>query len=383
MNLRTLPSRLPSALVSVVGIAGVVAVVVAVLSIGAGFRAALALSGRDDVAMVLRGGSADELSSGLGLSAVRFIEDAPVVSRRNGQPEASPELYVIINLPMRGAGTDANVPLRGVGPNAFSIRRDFRIVEGRNFRPGTNEIIVGRGAASQFRGVPVGAELRLGNNRWRVVGRFSDGGSVSESELWTDAVVLQGAYNRGTSYQSVRLRLPSPTAMADLRVQLEADPRFNLSVRSEREFLESQSSVLVGIINTIGLLIAVLMGAGAVFAALNTMYSAVAARSREIALLRALGFGALPVVVSVLAESMLLGLAGGVAGGAAAYLGFNGFQASTMNWQSFSQITFAFTVTPALLAAGVMYALALGLVGGLLPGIRAGRQPVTQGLREL
>lgn len=383
MNLRTIGGRLPAAMVSVVGIAGVVGVLVVVLSISEGFRAALALSGRDDVAIVLRGGSTDELASGVPLEAVRFVEDAPAIVRREGKPEVSPELYVIIDLPMRRTGSTANVPLRGVGSGAAAIRGHFRLVEGRYFTPGTNEVIVGNGAASQFRGVEVGDELHFGNTRWRVVGRFTDQASVSESELWTDAIVLQGAYNRGTSYQSVRVRLPTPAAMEDLKRHLGSDPRFDLSVRSEREFLEGQSSVLVGVINTIGTLIAVLMGTAAVFAALNTMYSAVSARSREIALLRALGFGAVPVVVSVLVESLLLGLAGGVLGGAAAYAGFNGFQASTLNFQSFSQVSFAFTVTPGLLAAGLLYALALGLVGGLLPGVRAARQSVTQGLREL
>jgi len=383
MNLRSLPTRLAPAAVSVVGIGGVVAVLVAALSISEGFRAAMALSGRDDVGIVLRGGSADELSSGLSLEAVKYVADAPGVVHGPDGPLASPELYVIVDVPMKSTGTKANVPLRGVGPNAFGIRRAFRIAEGRPFRRGMNEVIVGRGAASQFAGLEVGQVVMFGRTPWTVTGIFEDGGSVSESEIWTDATVLQGAYNRGNSYQSVRVRLPGPNQTTALERHLAADPRFVMAVRTERRFLASQSSVLITSVRTIGTLIAIVMGIGAVFAALNTMYAAVAARTREIATLRALGFGAAPVVTSVLAEALLLGLLGGVVGGALAYAAFNGYQASTLNFQSFSQITFAFTVTPALLLTGLAYALALSLVGGLLPGIRAARLPVTQGLRGL
>ena len=383
MNLRSVPGRLGTAAVAVIGIGGVVAVLVAALSITEGFRAAMSLSGRDDVGVVLRGGSADELSSGLSLEAVRHALDAPGIVRGPQGPLASPELYVIVDLPMRSTGTKANVPLRGVGPNAFPIRRAFRIVEGRPFRRGMNEVIAGRGAAAQFAGLGVGQVVWFGGTPWTVTGLFEDGGSVSESEVWTDATVLQGAYKRGTSFQSIRVRLPGPGRTEALARHLEADPRFTMTVRTERTFLESQSKVLITVVRTVGVLIAVVMGIGAVFAALNTMYAAVAARTREIATLRALGFGAAAVVTSVLAEAMLLGLLGGLLGGLLAYVGFNGFQASTLNLQSFSQITFAFTVTPALIGLGVLYALLLGLVGGLLPGLRAARQPVTQGLREL
>lgn len=383
MNLRSVPDRLGTAAVAVVGIGGVVAVLVAALSITEGFRAAMSLSGREDVGIVLRGGSSDELSSGLGLDAVKFVMDAPSIVQGPDGPLASPELYVIVDVPMRSTGTKANVPLRGVGPNAFGIRQAFRIVEGRPFRRGMNEVIAGRGAASQFAGLSVGRVVDFGGSPWTVTGIFEDGGSVSESEIWTDATVLQGAYKRGTSFQSVRVRLPGPGQTADLARHLDSDPRFNMTVRTERKFLESQSSMLITIVRTVGVLIAVVMGVGAVFAALNTMYAAVAARTREIATLRALGFGAAAVVTSVLVEAMLLGLLGGILGGVLAYFGFNGFQASTLNFQSFSQITFAFTVTPGLMGLGILYALFLGLVGGLLPGLRAARLPVTQGLREL
>lgn len=383
LNLASLPSRLGAATVAVVGIGGVVAVMVAVLSISEGFRAAMELSGRDDVGIVLRGGSSDELSSGLAYDGVRHALDAPGIVNGPDGPLASPELYVIVDVPMRGSGSKANVPLRGVGANAFGIRRDFAMVAGSPFRRGLNEVIVGQGAASQFDGLAIGDVVRFGRTPWTVTGIFSDGGSVSESEIWTDATVLQGAYNRGTSFQSVRVRLPGPGQTEAIARHLQADPRFNMTIRTEREFLKGQSGVLIAIVETLGLMIAALMGVGAVFAALNTMYAAVAARTREIATLRALGFGAMPVVASVLAEALLLGLLGGLLGGVLAYFAFNGFQASTLNFQSFSQVTFAFSVTPALMAAGVAYALLLGLAGGLLPGIRAARMPVTLALREL
>jgi putative ABC transport system permease protein len=383
MNFRSVPQRLGTATVAVVGIGGVVAVLVAALSMSEGFRAAMALSGSDDVGIVLRGGSADELSSGLSLDAVKYVMDAPSIVQGPNGPLVSPELYVIVDVPMRSTGTQANVPFRGVGPNAPRIRHAFRIIEGRPFERGMNEVIVGRGAALQFGGLQVGRTVSFGGSPWLVTGIFEDGGSVSESEIWTDAMVLQGAYNRGTSYQSVRVRLPGPGQMASLARHLKGDPRFNMTVRTEKEFLAGQSRVLIAIVQTVGILISVAMGVGAVFAALNTMYAAVASRTREIATLRALGFGAAAVVASVLAEAMLLGLLGGILGSILAYFSFNGFRASTLNFQSFSQITFAFTVTPALMLAGIAYALLLGLIGGLLPGLRAARMPVIQGLREL
>jgi putative ABC transport system permease protein len=383
MNFRSVPQRLGTAAVAVVGIGGVVAVLVAALSMSEGFRAAMALSGSDDVGIVLRGGSADELSSGLSLDAVKYVMDAPSIVQGPDGPLASPELYVIVDVPMRSTGTQANVPFRGVGPNASRIRHAFRIIAGRPFERGMNEVIVGRGAAAQFGGLEVGRTVSFGGTPWLVTGIFEDGGSVSESEIWTDAVVLQGAYNRGTSYQSVRVRLPGPGQLAGLQRHLKGDPRFNMTVRTEKEFLAGQSRVLIAIVQTVGIMISIAMGVGAVFAALNTMYAAVASRTREIATLRALGFGAAAVVASVLAEAMLLGLFGGVLGSILAYVSFNGFRASTLNFQSFSQITFAFAVTPPLMLAGIGYALLLGLIGGLLPGLRAARLPVIQGLREL
>jgi putative ABC transport system permease protein len=284
---------------------------------------------------------------------------------------------------MRSTGTEANVPFRGVTSRAAEVREDFRIVAGRMFHPGRNEVIVGRGAFAQFGNVDLGRTVVWGSQAWQVVGVFEAGGSISESEVWADLTVLQGVYRRGNSVQIVRVSLESPDSIAKVSGWLEADPRLDATVRSERDFYADQSRILVTMVRYVGTTIAVLMGIGAVFAALNTMYSAVSSRTREIATLRALGFGAAPVVTSVLLESVALGLIGGVLGGAIVYLGLNGYQASTLNWASFSQVTFAFTVTPALLVTGLVYSLILGLAGGLLPALRAARLPVTTGLREL
>ncbi|HEY4367575.1 MAG TPA: FtsX-like permease family protein [Steroidobacteraceae bacterium] len=383
MNLRNMSQRLATSVVALVGIAGVVMVLIGVLSIREGFRAVLELSGADDVAIVLRNGATDEMGSGLGQPQTRIIADAKDVAHDAQGAIASPELYVIVDVPLRSTGTAANVPFRGVGPQAAKLRQNFRIVEGRNFTPGTFEIIVGRGASLQFAGLTVGNRLRWGTTDWTVAGIFEDRGSVAESEIWTDASVLQGAYNRGNSYQSTRVKLTSAGALQSFKDALTTDPRLNVRIFTEKQYYEEQSRILITLVSTIGATIAILMGLGAVFAALNTMYSAVSARTREIATLRALGFGPAPVVCSVLAEALLIGVVGGAIGMAISYFAFNGLRASTMNFASFSQITFAFRVTPPLLLQGLVYALALGLLGGLLPSIRAARLPITTGLREL
>ena len=381
MNLRSLPARWGPALVAVIGIGGVVLVLTATLAIGQGFRTALDYAGSDDVAVIVRAGSSGELSSTLLAGEANVIVDAPGIGRDAHGPIASAEAYVLVDLPMVGSGTAANVPFRGVGPRAGAVRDHFRIVAGRMFTPGLYEVIVGRGAAGQFRGLKLGDEVRFGSLRWHIVGIFEDGGSVTESEVWTDVHVLQATYRRGGSVQSVRVRLTGPDSVARIATALKGDARVNVGVSTERAFYSEQSRTLVVLVTTLGSLISVMMGIGAVFGALNTMYSAVAARTREIATLRALGFGALPVVASVLAEALLLGLLGGALGGIVAYVAFNGYRASTLNFQTFSQLTFAFSVTPRVLATGVLYALGLGFVGGLLPGIRAARMSVTAGLR--
>lgn len=383
LNVRSMSERATSSIVALVGIAGVVTVLIGVLSINEGFRAVLDLSGAEDVAIVLRGGATEEMGSSLEQEQTRIIADAPNVARDPTGPIASPELYVIVDAPLRGAGTPANVPMRGVGPRASQLRQQFQITQGRMFTPGTFEIIVGQGAQRQFAGLDVGNKLRWGTTEWTVTGVFKDRGSVAESEVWTDAMVLQGAYNRGSTYQSTRVKLTSAGALAAFKDALTKDPRLNVRVFTEKAYYEEQSRTLTTLVKSVGTAIAVLMGLGAIFAALNTMYSAVSSRTREIATLRALGFGSGPVVVSVLTEALLIGLIGGLAGMALSYFAFNGLRASTINFSSFSQITFAFTVTPALLVQGLIYALGLGLIGGLLPSVRAARLPITTGLREL
>lgn len=383
VNLRTLGQRRGSALSTIVGVACVVAVFVVVLSIGEGFRATMAATGSPDSALVLRGGSDSEMMSGLLVDATRIIADAPGVARAAAGPQASAELFVVIDLPKRSTGTDANVPLRGVQPAGFAVRKDFKIISGRNFEPGKNEIIVGRGAAEQFAGLALGDTHRWGENQWTVVGVFSDGGSLSESEIWCDARVLQPAYRRGNTFQSVHAKLESPAAFTPFKDALTADPRLDVKVVREDEYYAGQSQALTTLVRILGGFITVLMALGAIFGALNTMYNAVASRTREIATLRALGFGRNPVVLSILAESLVIAVIGAAIGGAVAYFGFNGFQTSTLNWQSFSQVAFAFKVTPTLLVVGTVIALAIGLIGGLLPAIRAARLPVATALREL
>lgn len=383
MNLRNIRERKTSSFVAIIGIAGVVAILVGVLSMREGFRAALDLSGSKDVAIVMRSGANSEMSSGLGLEQTRLITDAKAVAHKDGKAIASPELYVIVDVPTRSNGTAANVPFRGVGPMAADLRQHFKIIAGRMFTPGKFEVVVGRGAASQFAGLEVGKRVHWGTTDWDVVGEFEDAGGVSESEIWTDASVLQGAYNRGTSYQSVRVKLTSPSALRSLKDELTTNPQLNVRVLSESDYYSEQSRALSVMVTSVGYAVAILMGLGAIFSALNTMYSAVSARTREIATLRALGFGRLSVIVSVLSESMTLGLIGGVLGCVIAYIGFNGIRASTLNFASFSQITFAFNVTPALLKNGLIYALLLAFIGGVMPGIRASRMPIVSGLREL
>jgi len=305
------------------------------------------------------------------------------VARTPEGPLASPELFVIINLPRRSSGSDVNVPLRGVEAAAFRVHGQVRLVEGRAFEPGKNEVIVGVGAAREFAGLEVGGSLRVGHHDWPVVGVFSADGGTAESEIWTDAPVLQAAYNRGDSFQSVYVRLDSPDTFTTFKDAVTTDPRLGAKVMSLSEYYASQSTAVTKLITTLGYIIASLMAVGAVFGALNTMYSSVSARTREIATLRALGFGRGAVVVSVMLESIALALGGGVFGAALAYFIFNGFHAATMNFQSFSQITFAFAVTPGLLWKGIVWATMIGLIGGLLPAIRAAGQPIATALREL
>ena len=383
LNLRTLPQRFGSSAATVVGVAGVVTVFVAVLSIGEGFRATLAQTGSPETALVMRTGADTEMMSLVSQEDSRIVQDAPGIGRGEHGPEASPEMLVLVDVPKISTGTDANVPLRGVTPVAFEVRKHLKILAGRNFIPGRNEIIVGTGAVREFAGLQIGDVKHWGKTDWTVVGLFSDDGSVSESEIWADLNVLQGAYNRGTIVSDVYARLASADDFDKFKAALTTDPRLSVRVVRETEYFAEQSVFLTNLVTGLGYLIAAMMGVGAVFGAINTMYSAVAARTREIATLRALGFGGGPVVISVIVESILLALAGGFIGGTIAYIVFNGYHTSTINWQSFSQVAFAFRVTPLLLIQGFFYSVVIGLVGGLFPAVRAARTSVAAALREL
>ena len=383
VTLQSIPQRLGSSVVAIIGIGGVVIVFTAVLSIAEGFRAAMQGTGDPRTVMVMRAGSDTEMTSGFSGEEARVITEAPGIERGADGVHASPELFVIIGHPLQRSGTDANVPLRGLTPIALRVRPDLHIAEGRMFTPGTSEIVVGRAASRQFANLRVGSTVKSGKMTWPVVGIFEARGSVAESELWCDAKVLQSVYQRGNSYQSVYLRLETIDSFQRLKDGLTTDPRLNVTVVREPDYYAQQSQVLQSVIWGIGLTIAVLMGLGAIFGAVNTMYSAVATRTREIATLRALGFGSTPVVVSVLIEAVLLSLVGGILGGLIAWAGFDGYQTATMNLQSFSQVAFAFAVTPRLLIWGLMASTTMGLLGGLLPAYRAARVPVVSALRQL
>jgi putative ABC transport system permease protein len=386
MNVRNIPERWASSLVAVVGIGGVTLVLIAVLSIAAGFRQALELSGSPDVGVVLRSGATNEMSSGFGINQVTIIGDAPGIKRdANGKPIISAELYVLADGKLKNKDTGANMPVRGVSPAAPLLRKSFKIDAGRMMKEGTNEVIVGKGVISNYESLEVGKTVRWGNADWAIVGTFSDDGGIAESEVWADANLVQQVWNRGTSFQSVRVRLTdeSDATLKKFKDTLTKDPRVQVSIQREPQFYAEQQAIMSTLINGAGILFAIMMGFAAVFAAVNTMFNAVASRVREIATLRAMGFGGAPVLFSVLFEAMLLGAVGGLLGGLLALVLLNGMQSSTMNFQTFSQITYAFTVTPELMILGIIYGLVLTFIAGLVPGIRAANMPITTGLREL
>lgn len=381
-NLRALPERKGSALSAAFGIAGVVLVLTAVLAIAEGFKKSVTATGAPDVAVVLRSGSDSEMNSGLSRDETRVISDAPGIARGAKGPLTSAELFVIIDLPKRSTGTSANVPLRGVGENAYEVRGNVVIREGRAFEAGKNELIVGAGAARAFDGLQVGNSIKIGPNTWQVVGVFTAEGGIAESEIWTDASVLQPAYKRGDTFQSVYAKLNSSGSFTEFKDALSLNPQLKTKVERLSEFYAAQTTMVSEFISKIGVTIAVLMACGALFGALNTMYGAVSARTREISTLRALGFGSGPVIISVLVESVALSLIGGIVGAGIAWVAFDGYQASTLNWATFSQVTFAFAVTPALLVQAIIWSVVLGLLGGLFPALRAARLPIASALRE-
>ena len=374
-----LPQRWGASAVIVVGIAGVVGVLVAMLAMGEGFKATLDKTGSDDSAIVLRAGSQAETNSVITRDQAPLLSALPGIAKgKDGKPLASPELSQVVNLPTMADGNDANVQFRGIGPAAWELRPQVKIVQGRKFGAGLRELVVGRGAQKQFRGLDVGKQLKLANQMWTVVGVFESGDS-HESELWTDAEVLGPAYQR-SAFQSMTVKLDGKNGYKQLKAALAADPRLKLDIETTRNYYGKQFEGLTRLIKILGTVIGTIMAIGAVFGALNTMYAAVAGRAREIATMRALGFRGVPVVTAVMLETMLLALLGGLLGAGIAWLLFNGYTVSTLG-NNFSQVVFQFRVSPELLWTGLKWALGIGLVGGLFPALRAARLPVTEALR--
>ena len=381
VGISTLTQRLGASSVVIVGIAGVVGVLVALLAMAEGYRHTVSSSGDEQTAIVLRGGSSAELMSVMTRDAITTIERAPEIARdADGRPLASPELVVAANLPRRdNAAEDGSVQLRGVGDMAWAVRPNVQLVEGRRFEPGKRELVVGKGARRQFAGLEPGAELRLGNQPWTVVGVFESGDGM-ESEIWADAEVVATTYRRGSSRASVFARLSSPSAFNAFKATLDADPRLQVEAQTTLAYFQGQSAGVSKVLRIIGIVVGSIMAIGAVFGALNTMFATVASRAREIATLRAIGFRGIPVVVAVMLETMLLAALGGVLGGLLAWLVFNGYTASTLAG-GVAQLTFEFKVSPELLWQGLKWALAIGFVGGLFPALRAATMPVTDALR--
>ncbi|WP_454828801.1 ABC transporter permease [Pseudoxanthomonas wuyuanensis] len=381
IGIASLPQRWGASSVIVVGIAGVVGVLVAMLAMGEGFSATLNQTGSDDTAIVLRGGSQAETNSVISRDQVPLISTlAGVAKDKDGRALLSPELSQIVNLPTASTGEDANAQFRGVSEAAWTIRPQVKLTEGRKFNVGVREIVVGRGAKGQYRGLDVGKTLRLGNQEWTVVGVFTSG-DAHDSELWTDIETLSSAYDR-RAYQSVTVRTEGKEGFKQFQAAMENDPRLKLDVLTTRDYYTKQSTGLNTLIKVLGTVIGTIMAVGAVFGALNTMYAAVAGRAREIATMRAIGFRGLPVVMAVMLETMLLALLGGVLGGLIAWAVFNGYSVATLG-SNFSQVVFQFKVSPELLWSGLKWALGIGLVGGLFPALRAARLPITTALRAL
>lgn len=382
-NLRSLKVRWKSAIVAVLGIAGTVGVFVAVLALARGFKATLVSSGSAQNAIVRRAGATSEMESVVTLDQVRIIEDAPAVRRDSAGPLVSPEVVVVAAFPLKKTGTDANVQVRGVSPKVLQVRDSIKMISGRFFQPGLDELVVGRNVLNAYAGFTLGSTVKFGGGTWKVVGVFDAGGSAFDSEVWCDANVLNQVYQRPQNiFQSVTVKLTSANALSQFKDALTADPRLTVQVDREVEYYDKQSRQLTTMITMLGTIIASVMGIGAVFGALNTMYAAVAERSREIATMRAIGFGVGSVVTSFVFEALILSLVGGGLG-CVAVMPLNGLTTGTMNWQTFSHLAFAFRVTPLLLGLGIAFALIMGVVGGVPPAIRAARGQVAVALREL
>ncbi|HEV7521595.1 MAG TPA: ABC transporter permease [Candidatus Angelobacter sp.] len=382
-NLRSVKERWTSAVVAVLGIAGTVGVFIAMLSLAFGFKATLVSSGSNDNAMVRRAGSTSEMDSSISLDQIKIMEDFPGVAHASSGPLVTPEVVVIAPFPLRSTGTDANVQVRGVSPRALDVRTKIKMIEGRFYQPGLAELVVGRNVDKTYAGLSMGDSVKFGGGTWRVVGVFDAGGSAFDSEVWCDSHVLNQIYHRPENiFQSLTVHLDSPASLQQFRDAATADPRLTVDVSPEIEYYAKQSRTLTTLIVVLGGIVAFVMGIGAVFGALNTMYSAVAERSREIATLRALGFGAGSVVISFMIEALLISLMGGLLG-AVAVLPLNGLTTGAMNWQTFSHLAFAFRITPFLLGLGLVFALLMGVLGGFFPALRAARRPVAPALRAM
>jgi putative ABC transport system permease protein len=382
-NFRSVKARWTSAIVAVLGIAGTVGVFIAMLSLARGFRATLVSSGSYDNALVLRAGSTSEMTGAVPLESSKILQDAPGVARVVGGPLITTEAVLVAPIPMVATDTDANVQVRGVSPNVLAIRNNVKIAEGRMFQPGLSEVIVGKNATKSYKNLGLGDTLSMGDTQWKVVGVFDAGGSAFDSEVWCDAHLLNGAFKRPEdSYQSVTVHLASANSFEQFKDFVTADPRLNVDVTREIDYYSKQSTRMTQLITILGGLVAAVMAIGAIFGALNTMYSAVAERGREIATMRALGFGAAAVVFSFLIEALLISFVGGALG-AVAVLPLNGLTTGAMNWQTFSHMEFAFQITPVLLLSGLIFALVMGVLGGLPPAVRAAQRPVATALREL
>lgn len=383
-NVRSATARWASTLVAVLSIAGTVAVFIVMLAMAQGFQATLLSGGSPQNAIVLRGAADSEMMSALTLDQARVIADAPGVARSAaGDPLVSYEVVVIGAFPLVATGSDANVQIRGVSPRALEVRPAARITQGRFIQPGLAELVVGRNVPETYKGFSLGSTVDFGGGRWTVVGVFDAGGSSFDSEVWCDATVLNQIYKRPENiFQSVTARLSSQGSLQEFKDAVTTDPRLTVDVYRETAYYAQQSESVSRIIRALGFIIAVVMAVGAVFAALNTMYSAVAARSAEIATLKALGFGPASVVASFLAEAVVIALAGGIVGSLAS-LPFNGFTAGTINWSSFSYLAFSFRVTPAIITVGLVFSLIMGVIGGLPPAVRAARLPIIVALREM
>jgi len=380
MNLRSIPQRLGASLVVVIGIAGVVGVIVALLSMSQGLGKTLSSTGRADRVVITRGGSDGELASFLDRASATLIKQDPAIARgKDGLPLASGEIIVITEVPRFGQKTGANVSLRGVEPNGFALRPELKIIDGRKFRPGLREIIVGQAASKQFDGLRSGADLRFRGQTWKIVGIFSTNGDAHESELWTDTETAQSAFGR-SGVSSLLVSLSNIDALDSMKARLVENPQLNVDVKTELDFYSGQSANLSLVIGVLAGFVGLIMGIGAIAGALTTMYSAVSARTQEIGTLRALGFGVFPVIASVMSEALILSLAGGIVGALIAYFAFNGYSVSTLG-AGFTQVAFQFSVSPGLVFKGLVIAMFIGFIGGIFPAVRAARMPVTAALR--